>query len=133
MKDDYIPHRKLYILPVYKQSFMKIFQYMRFLIAWCIAIHIFDVWSTYHLAAYYGWEGELNYLVKDFISQGFVNMVVLKLAIVLPVLYTFNWLWDTTIYYDNRHIWAIRILLFYNLMATGLMFINLYQLCRIEL
>ena len=72
-------------------------------------------------------------LVKEFISQGFVNMVVLKLAIVLPVLYTFNWLWDTTIYYDKRHIWAIRILLFYNLMATGLMFINLYQLCRIEL
>ena len=105
---------------------------MRYMIAWCVAIHIFDVWSTYHLASYYGWEGELNYLVKDFISRGFGYMVLLKLAIVLPVLYAFEVLWNTTIYYDKRHIWAIRILLFYNLMATGLMCINLFQLLLIR-
>ena len=111
---------------------MKMHTYMRFLIAWCVAIHIFDIWSTYYLASYYGWEGELNYLVKDFISHGFVNMVILKLAIVLPVLYAFNWLWNTTMYYDKRHIWAIRIMLFYNLMATGLMSINLFQVVVIN-
>ena len=110
---------------------MKIYQYMRFLIAWCIAIHVFDIWSTFYLSEYYGWEGELNYFVKDFISHGIVNMIVLKLAIVLPVLYAFNWLWNTTMYYDKRHIWAIRIMLFYNLMATALMMINLFQMARI--
>tara|TARA_Y100001951_G_C11161437_1_gene195016 strand:+ start:98 stop:388 length:291 start_codon:yes stop_codon:yes gene_type:complete len=96
-----------------------------------VLIHVFDIWSTYHLASYYGWEGELNYFVKDFISKGVMNMIVLKLAIVLPVLYAFNWLWNTTMYYDKRHIWAIRIMLFYNLMATALMMINLYQMARI--
>ena len=120
-----------YIYHLYVNSSMKIYQYMRFLITWCVLIHVFDIWSTYHLASYYGWEGELNYFVKDFISQGVVNMIVLKLAIVLPVLYAFNWLWNTTMYYDKRHIWAIRIMLFYNLMATALMMINLYQMARI--
>ena len=120
-----------YIYHLIVNNYMKIFQYMRFLIVWCIAIHVFDLWSTYHLASYYGWEGELNYLVKDFISGGLVNMIVLKLAIVLPVLYAFNALWNTNIYYDARHIWAIRILLFYNMMASGLMMINLYQLAKI--
>jgi len=109
---------------------MKIYQYMRFLIVWCVAIHVFDIWSTYYLSSYYGWEGELNYIVKDFISQSLFNLVILKLAIVLPVLYAFNWLWNTTMYYDKRHIWAIRILLFYNLMATGLMCINLIQMAK---
>ena len=63
--------------------------------------------------------------------HGVVNMIVLKLAIVVPVLYAFNWLWNTTMYYDKRHIWAIRIMLFYNLMATALMMINLFQMARI--
>jgi len=41
-----------------------------------------------------------------------------------------SWLWDTSFYYDDRHKWAIRIMLFYNLFASGVMFINLYWLIK---
>ena len=125
-----------FIYNLYINSYsMKPYMYMRFLIFWCVWIHVFDVWSTYHLSSYYGWEGELNLLVKNFISTGpwIWHMILLKVMIVGPCLWLASWLWDTSFYYDNRHWWAIRILLFYNLFATGVMCLNLYFLLRIGL
>ena len=107
--------------------------YMRFLIFWCVWIHVFDVWSTHQLSSYYGWEGELNLIVKDFISTSLWHMILLKVMIVGPCLWLASWLWDTSFYYDKRHWWAIRIMLFYNLFASGIMFINLYFLIKIGL
>ena len=100
---------------------------------WCLFIHVFDVWSTYHLSSYYGWEGELNLLVKDFIAESVYHMILLKVMIVGPCLWIASWLWDTSFYYDKRHWWAIRIMLFYNLFASGLMCINLYQMAKVGL
>ena len=112
---------------------MKPYEYMRFLIVWCVCIHVFDVWSTYHLSSYYGWEGEVNLIVKDFISISVYHMILLKFMVVGPCLWIVSWLWDTSIYYDSRQFWAIRVMLFYNLFASGLMTINLYQMAKVGL
>ena len=119
-----------FIYNLFINTSMKPFVYLRFLMVWCVCIHVFDVWSTYQLSEYYGWEGELNLLVKDFISESFFHMVLLKFMVVGPCLWIASWLWDSSFYYDDRHWWAIRIMLFYNLFASGIMCLNLYWLIR---
>jgi len=92
---------------------------MRLLILWCIAIHVVDCWTTFQLANYYGWEGELNLIVKSFISTSVYHMIFLKFIVITPLLYLWNALWDDNEYLDIRHTWAVYILFTYNCFAAG--------------
>ena len=38
----------------------------RLLLFYQIALQAIDCWTTYQLAGYYGWEGELNLIVKSY-------------------------------------------------------------------
>ena len=98
----------------------------RLLVLYQIALQSVDCWTTYHLADYYGWEGELNLLVKDFISKSAYHLVLLKLFVVGPGLWAYNWVWNSGgEYYDWRHDWALYILFTFNVFATGLIVNNM--------
>ena len=99
----------------------------RLLVFYQIALQSIDCWTTYQLADYYGWEGELNLLVKGFISQSVYHMVLLKLFVVGPGLWAYTRLWETgdDEYYDWRHDWALYILFTFNVFATGLIVNNM--------
>ena len=101
---------------------------MRLLFFWCLAIHVVDCWTTYKLASYYGWEGELNTLVRNFISQSWVHLVFLKIVTVSPLLYVYNYLWEETESYDWRHEWAIKIMTIFNIYASGIITNNILTL-----
>ena len=114
------------ITPDYKH--MRRHTQMRLLVVWCLVLQVVDCWTTYHLANYYGWEGELNLIVKGFISQSAAHMIFLKLVVVLPLLGLYGWLWDEVDEYDVRHLWAIRLMFTYNCFATGILTHNLIEL-----
>ena len=98
----------------------------RLLMFYQIALQAIDCWTTYQLAGYYGWEGELNLIVKSFISTSVYHMIALKLFVVIPALWAYTWLWDSgDEYYDWRHDWAIYIMFSFNCFATGLIVHNM--------
>ena len=110
---------------------MELHTKMRLLFVWCLAIHVVDCWTTFKLANYYGWEGEVNLLVKGYISQSVYHMIILKLATISPLMYLWNLLWDDSIdgeYFDMRHEWGVTIMFAYNCFATGMIAGNILEL-----
>ena len=118
--------RKLFILSHLTINIMRLHIKMRLLISWCLALQVMDCWTTYHLANYYGWEGELNIFVKGFISQSVYHLVFLKLVVVGPMLYLYNILWESCgERYDLRNDWALWIMFTFNCFTTGLISQNI--------
>ena len=110
---------------------MELHTKMRLLVVWCLAIHVVDCWTTFKLANYYGWEGEVNLLVKGFISQSVYHLILLKLVTISPLMYLWSVLWEDSDFLDMRHEWGIVIMFAYNCFATGMILGNIMELIAV--